>query len=73
MTGFGRLSNYTPVKALDPGPDGIAGGSDKDDDRIITVFETGVPPDTTDYYLTNKPIGDTYDNGRNRRRETHAR
>ena len=21
-----------------------------------------MPPDTTDYYLTNKPIGDTYDN-----------
>ena len=31
------------------------------DDRTITVWETGVPPDTTDYYLTNKPIGDTYD------------
>ena len=30
------------------------------DDRTITVWETGVPPDTTDYYLTNKPIGDTY-------------
>ena len=64
---FGRydrlrtIANFTPVKALDPGPDGIAGGSDKEDDRIITVFETGVPPDTTDYYLTNKPIGDTYD------------
>ena len=64
---FGRydrlrtIANFTPVKALDPGPDGIAGGSDKEDDRIITVFETGVPPDMTDYYLTNKPIGDTYD------------
>jgi hypothetical protein len=31
------------------------------DDRTITVFETGVPPDMTDYYLTNKAIGDTYD------------
>jgi hypothetical protein len=64
---FGRydrlrtLVNFTAVKALDPGPDGIAGGKDKEDDRIITVFETNVPPDTTDYYLTNKPIGDTYD------------
>ena len=64
---FGRydrlrtMANYTAVKALDPGPDGIAGGSNKEDDRIITVFETGVPPDTSDYYLTNKPIGDTYD------------
>jgi len=61
---FGRLdrlrtpSNYTPVRALDPGPDGIV---DSPDDRTITVFETGVPPDMTDYYLTNKPIGDTYD------------
>jgi hypothetical protein len=64
---FGRydrlrtIANYTPVEALDPGPDGVAGGTNKEDDRIITVFETGVPPDTTDYYLTNKPIGDTYD------------
>jgi hypothetical protein len=64
---FGRydrlrtIANFTPVKALDPGPDGIAGGTSKEDDRIITVFETGVPPDTTDYYLTNKPIGDAYD------------
>jgi hypothetical protein len=55
------LSNYTPVQVLDPGPDGIVGGSLTNDDRIITVFETGVPPDTTDFYLTNKPIGDTYD------------
>ena len=61
---FGRydrlrvLSNYTPVQALDPGPDGIVNTAD---DRTITVFETGVPPDTTDYYLTNKAIGDTYD------------
>ena len=61
---FGRydrlrtLSNYTPVKAVDPGPDGIVNSPD---DRTITVFETGVPPDTTDYYLTNKAIGDTYD------------
>ena len=51
------ISNYTPVQALDPGPDGIVGTFD---DRIITVWETGVPPDTTDYYLTNKPIGDDY-------------
>ena len=61
---FGRydrlrtLSNYTPVAAVDPGPDGIVNTAD---DRTITVFETGVPPDTTDFYLTNKPIGDTYD------------
>ena len=46
------LSNYTPVKALDPGPDGAIGSAD---DRTITVWETGVPPDTTDFYLTNKP------------------
>jgi hypothetical protein len=60
---FGRydrlrtLSSYTPVQALDPGPDGFVRTSD---DRIVTVWETVVPPDTTDYYLTNKPIGDTY-------------
>jgi hypothetical protein len=60
---FGRydrlrtLSSYTPVQALDPGPDGFPGNAD---DRIITVWETRVPPNTTDYYLTNKPIGDTY-------------
>ena len=60
---FGRfdrlrtLSAFAPVKALDPGPDGIPRNSD---DRIITVWETGVPPGSTDYYLTNKPIGDTY-------------
>ena len=62
---FGRydrlrtLSSYTPVQAVDPGPDGIVKA--RADDRTITVWETGVPPDTTDYYLTNKPIGDTYD------------
>jgi hypothetical protein len=61
---FGRydrlrtFANYTPVKALDPGPDGALHSAD---DRTITVWETGVPPDTTDYYVTNKPIGDTYD------------
>jgi hypothetical protein len=60
---FGRydrlrtLSSYTPVPALDPGPDGIPRTLD---DRIVTVWETRVPPDTTDYYLTNKPIGDSY-------------
>jgi hypothetical protein len=60
---FGRydrlrtLSSYTPVQALDPGADGIVRSAD---DRTVTVWETGVPPDTTDYYLTNKPIGDTY-------------
>ena len=57
MTGFVRLSWYTPVQAVDPGPDGIVKSGD---DRTITVWETRVPPDTTDYYLTNKPIGDTY-------------
>jgi hypothetical protein len=51
------LANYTPVQAVDPGPDGAVTTSD---DRTITVWETGVPPDTTDYYLTNKPVGDTY-------------
>ena len=51
------LSWYTPVQAVDPGPDGIVNGAD---DRTITVWETGVPADTTDYYLTNKAIGDTY-------------
>jgi hypothetical protein len=60
---FGRYdrlrtaSSYAPVQALDPGPDSIAGSAD---DRTITVWETRVPPDATDYYLTNKPIGDTY-------------
>ena len=60
---FGRydrlrtFSNYTPVQAVDPGPDGIVKSAD---DRTITVWETGVPPDTTDFYLTNKPIGDRY-------------
>jgi hypothetical protein len=52
------VANYTAVQALDPGPDGIVKTGD---DRTITVWETGVPSDTTDYYLTNKPIGDTYD------------
>jgi hypothetical protein len=74
---FGRydrlrtLANYTAVQAVDPGPDGIAGGTD---DRTITVWETGVPPDTTDYYLTNKPIGDTYSSvqvGLNKRMSDH--
>jgi len=51
------LSSYTPVQAVDPGPDGIVRSAD---DRTITVWETVVPPDTTDYYVTNKPIGDTY-------------
>jgi hypothetical protein len=46
------------VPALDPGPDGFVNSAD---DRTIAVWETGVPPDTTDFYLTNKPIGDTYD------------
>jgi hypothetical protein len=60
---FGRydrlrtLSSHTPVQALDPGPDAIPRTAD---DRTITVWETRVPPGTTDYYLTNKPIGDTY-------------
>jgi hypothetical protein len=60
---FGRYdrlrtaSSYTPVQALDPGPDGIVRSAD---DRTITVWETAVPPDMTDFYLTNKPIGDTY-------------
>ena len=51
-------ANYTPVLAVDPGPDGIVNSGD---DRTITVYETHVPPDTTDYYLTNKAIGDRYD------------
>lgn len=60
---FGRydrlrtISAYTPVQAVDPGPDGMFRSAD---DRTITVWETRLPPDTTDYYLTNKPIGDTY-------------
>ena len=60
---FGRYdrlrvpANYTPVPVLDPGPDGVVGTAD---DRTITVWETGIPPDSTDYYVTNKPIGDTY-------------
>jgi len=60
---FGRydrlrtVAAYTPVPALDPGPDGILHTAD---DRTITVWETTVPPGTTDYYVTNKPIGDDY-------------
>lgn len=60
---FGRYdrlrtaSAFTPVQTLDPGPDGIVRNAD---DRIITVWDAGLLPDTTDYYLTNKPIGDTY-------------
>ena len=60
---FGRYdrlrtaSSFDPVQALDPGPDADVGTAD---DRTITVWETSVPPGTTDYYLTNKPIGDTY-------------
>jgi hypothetical protein len=60
---FGRydrlrtLSAYTPVQALDPGPDSIPRTAD---DRTITVWETSVPARMTDHYLTNKPIGDTY-------------
>jgi hypothetical protein len=53
------FSSYTPVRAVDPGPDGIVKGAQADD-RTITVWETGVTPDTTDYYLTNKSIGDNY-------------
>jgi hypothetical protein len=52
-----RLSSYTPVQAIDPGPDAVVGSAD---DRTITVWETRLPADRTDYYLTNKPIGDTY-------------
>jgi hypothetical protein len=60
---FGRYdrlrtsSSYSPVQALDPGPDGIPRSAD---DRTITVWETSVFPGTTDYYVTNKPIGDSY-------------
>jgi hypothetical protein len=60
---FGRYDRlrtmpaYSPVRAVDPGPDGIVRNAD---DRIITVWETAVPPDLTDYFLTNKPIGDSY-------------
>jgi hypothetical protein len=59
---FGRYDrlrtsrSFSPVLALDPGPDALRNA----DDRTITVWETRVPPDITDYYLTNKPIGDTY-------------
>jgi hypothetical protein len=52
-----RMASYTPVQALDPGPDGLIRSAD---DRTITVWETRLPPGRTDYYLTNKPIGDTY-------------
>jgi hypothetical protein len=60
---FGRydrlrtLSSYSPVQALDPGPDSVP---HTPDDRTITVWETTVSPGRTDFYLTNKPIGDTY-------------
>jgi hypothetical protein len=53
---FRTLSAYTPVRALDPGPDGVFNA----DDRPITVWETDVPAGNTDLYVTNKPIGDTY-------------
>jgi hypothetical protein len=52
-------SSYSPVRAVDPGPDGIVKGA-LADDRTITVWETRVNPDTTDYYLTNKAIGDNH-------------
>ena len=52
-------SSYSPVPVIDPGPDGLINGPNGDD-RTLTVWETHIPPDTTDYYLTNKPIGDTY-------------
>jgi hypothetical protein len=60
---FGRYDRlrtppaYVPVRAVDPGPDGIVRTAD---DRAITVFETRLSADVTDFYLTNKPIGDTY-------------
>jgi len=63
---FGRYdrlrtaSAFSPVRAVDPGPDGILRG-ERDDDRVITVWETQVPPGVTDFYLTNKAIGDSYD------------
>lgn len=50
-------SAYRPVPAIDPGPDANPGSAD---DRRITVYETDVPAGTTDYYLTNKAIGNTY-------------
>jgi hypothetical protein len=51
-------SAYVPVQAVDPGPDGVVKGGD---DRTITIWEARGNPDTTDYYVTNKPIGDRYD------------
>jgi hypothetical protein len=60
---FGRYDrlrgppSYTPVQAIDPGPDGNVRSAD---DRTITIWETRLPADRTDFYLTNKPIGDTY-------------
>jgi hypothetical protein len=60
---FGRYDRlrtpaaYLPVQALDPGPDGIVRSAD---DRTITVWETRLPADVTDLYLTNKAIGDSY-------------
>jgi hypothetical protein len=60
---FGRydrlrtMSAYTPVQAIDPGPDGVVRSAD---DRTITVWETRVNAARTDFYLTNKPIGDIY-------------
>jgi hypothetical protein len=73
---FGRydrlrtIASFTPVRVLDPGPDGIVKSAD---DRTITVFETRVPPDMTDYYLTNKAIGDTYDTVEVGLTKTHER
>ena len=60
---FGRYdrlrmtSHYNPVQAVDPGPDGADRTAD---DRTVTVWEIIEPSETTDYYLTNKPIGDTH-------------
>ena len=63
-------SAYVPVQAVDPGPDGAI---KSDDDRIITVWEARVNPDTTDYYVTNKPIGDRLRQRRIRRYQTNER
>ena len=62
---FGRYDRLRTSVNVHPGPGRSirvpTASSTRADDRTITVWETSVPPDTTDYYLTNKPIGDTYD------------
>jgi hypothetical protein len=47
--------SYSPVQAVDPGPDGVGRTAD---DRTITVWETWHRP--TEFVLVNMGTGDTY-------------